>query len=191
MTTGATARIGPNAIIQMGEALAANHDGQRAERIYARAGLLPYLTQPPSAMVHQDEVVRLFTSVSDEPDAAAARALLADAGRRTGRYILANRIPAFARVLLPLLPRPLALRILLKAISKHAWTFAGTGRVSFVTGPPACITIAENPIATSLGCVWHAAVFGTIFGALIRGPVQVRETCCNGGADHRCTFEIT
>jgi divinyl protochlorophyllide a 8-vinyl-reductase len=191
MTAHASARIGPNAIIQMGEALAARHEGTRAERIYSRAGLLPYLAQPPTAMVHEGEVARLFRAVSDEPDPAMARDLFADAGRRTGRYILSNRIPAVARFLLPLLPRGLALKILLKAISKHAWTFAGTGRVSYTTGSPASITIADNPIATSLGCVWHAAVFETIFGTLIRGQVRVRETCCHAGADHRCTFEIS
>ncbi len=191
MTAGVSGRIGPNAIIQMGEALAARHEDQRARRIFGRAGLLPYLDQPPVAMVHQGEVARLFAAVADEPDTAAARDLFADAGRRTGRYILANRIPGIARLILPRLPRRLAMRILLQAISRHAWTFAGTGRVSFSASSPASITIAENPIATPLGCVWHAAVFETIFGALIRGHVQVRETCCHAGADHCCSFEIT
>ena len=191
MTATITARIGPNAIIQMGEALSARKEEARAAQIYGRAGLLPYLAHPPEAMVDEGEVARLFKAVSDEADPQAARALFADAGRRTGRYILANRIPAFARALLPRLPRALAMRILLKAISKHAWTFAGTGHVTYRTGSPASITISENPIATSLGCIWHTAVFETIFSALINGPVKVCETACRCGVDHHCIFEIS
>lgn len=188
MTATITARIGPNAIIQMGEALSARKEEARAAQIYGRAGLLPYLAHPPEAMVDEGEVARLFKAVSDEADPQAARALFADAGRRTGRYILANRIPAFARALLP---RALAMRILLKAISKHAWTFAGTGHVTYRAGSPASITISENPIATSLGCIWHTAVFETIFSALIHGPVKVCETACRCGVDHHCIFEIS
>lgn len=171
----AGARIGPNAIIQVGETLSARHAGDLAQRIYARAGLLAWLHTPPSDMVEEQAVARLFDAVVAEAGDAPARDILREAGRRTGHYILTHRIPAVARAVLPRLPAALALRILLRAIRKHAWTFAGSGTFSYcLTGPPH-MTISGNPLIPAVGCVWHAAVFETVFAALIGKPLQVRE----------------
>ena len=183
--TEAAARIGPNAIIQLGETFAARDNSAKAKVIYAAAGCLPLLSHPPERMVDESIVARLFTTVaSDMPE---ARDYLKEAGTRTGDYILANRIPAFARRLLPLLPSRLALKILLRAIQKHSWTFAGSGTFH---GASDHVSIKNNKIATRLGCVWHEAVFTRIFSRLLRAPVEVREsTCCGRGAD-TCRFEI-
>ena len=81
MTATTTARIGPNAIIQMGEALSARKEEARAAQIYGRAGLLPYLAHPPHAMVDEGEVARLFKAVSDE--AKLLKATSADKGDAT------------------------------------------------------------------------------------------------------------
>ena len=152
------AKIGPNAIIQLGETFAARQNMAQAQAIYAAAGCLPLLTHPPAHMIDEAIVARLFTAVaSDMPD---ARDYLAEAGSRTGDYVLANRIPAFARRILPLLRSRLALRILLKAIQKHSWTFAGSGQFHFSSDH---VAIRHNKIATKVGCIWHEAVFTRIF----------------------------
>ena len=180
------AKIGPNAIIQLGETFAAHQNMAEAQRHLCRLqGACRLLAHPPEHMVDEAIVARLFTTVAS--DMSNARDYLAEAGSRTGDYILANRIPAFARRILPLLPSRLALRILLKAIQKHSWTFAGSGQFHFGSDH---VAIESNRIATRLGCVWHEAVFTRIFSRLLRSPVTVREiTCCGRGAD-TCRFEI-
>ena len=179
------AKIGPNAIIQLGETFAAHQNMAEARAIYQTAGCLPLLAHPPEQMVDEAIVARLFTTVAS--DMSNARDYLAEAGSRTGDYILANRIPAFARRILPLLPSRIALRILLKAIQKNSWTFAGSGQFHFYFGH---VAIQDNKIATRLGCVWHEAVFTRIFSRLLCSPVTVKEiTCCGRGAG-TCRFEI-
>jgi divinyl protochlorophyllide a 8-vinyl-reductase len=184
------ARIGPNAVIQLGETFAAHGDRERAAAIYAGAGCLPWLADPPTAMVEEGAVLGLFAAVAQNMGDDEARARLAEAGARTGDYIMAHRIPGFAKALLRVMPRPLALRFLLAAIGKHAWTFAGSGRFSARAGNPSIVTIADNLVATQLGCVWHAAVFRRLISNLLRCEADVNETCCCGkGADH-CAFSI-
>ena len=57
------ARIGPNAVIQMGEALRA-YAGRDFERdVFGRAGLQRYLDAPPAAMIPQTEVIALFATL--------------------------------------------------------------------------------------------------------------------------------
>lgn len=183
--------IGPNAIIQLGETLGARHLQEKAIGIYAKAGCLPLLAKPPSSMVDERCVHLLFTATTEIMDKSEAASCLAEAGTRTGAYILENRIPRLARILLPLLPAGLALRILLRAIAQHSWTFAGSGRFSFEPGNPARVSIGGNTVATPLGCVWHVAVFNRLFGTLLRSKVEVRETCCCGKGHSACVFEIS
>ncbi len=76
------------------------------------------------------------------PDLAAD--LASEAGRGTADYILAHRIPKPVRIVLKLMPAPLAARVLSQAIAKHAWTFAGSGAFRVVS--PWCFDIADNPI---------------------------------------------
>ena len=52
-------RIGPNAIIRVAEVLRASRGEGAAAAMFSRAGLLPYLTQPPETMVDENEVTRL------------------------------------------------------------------------------------------------------------------------------------
>ncbi len=179
------ARIGPNAIIQVAEALRAHEGPQSVAAVFARAGLSAYLTTPPTAMVAQSEVRRLFAELARRPD--GGRAILVDAGYRTGEYLLANRIPPFARWLLPRLPRAWATSVLVRAIRAHAWTFAGSGTVSVSRFPTTVLQINANPLAPG-GCPWHAAVFETLFRALVDPSLSVRGCSCRGGG--QCRFEI-
>lgn len=184
--------IGPNAATRLAEALAETEGSEAAHTVFAAAGLAAWLDHPPEAMIREDDAARLFDLTRARYAPERADAVLADAGRRTGRYILANRIPPLARGVLRLLPATLALPLLLKAVSAHAWTFAGSGRVG-VEGR--VLRIARNPLARPRGalapaCVWHVAVFETLIRALVAPQATVRETaCCATGAD-ACVFEI-
>ncbi len=188
------ARIGPNAVIQLGEALAARGEDRLAREVYRAAGHADWIAAPPGEMVSEIEVARLHGALVRLASRPLADAIMADAGARTGDYIVANRIPAPARTLLRLLPAPLAARLLVEAIAMHSWTFAGSGVFSFSPGRPLVVEIAGNPLAgptrAEPSCVWHEAVFTRLFRSLVSGRANARETACCGAGDPACRFEI-
>lgn len=185
-------RIGPNAAIQLAAALGETQGAAAARDVFGLAGLLRWLDQPPTDMIDQTDAAHLHAAVRTVMQGAAAQDVLAEAGRRTGDYILAHRIPKPAQALLRLLPRPLALPLLLKAVGAHAWTFAGSGKFE-VHG--STLLIRANPLAADCAasrpqCVWHAHVFETLIQALADPQASVRErACCAMGAP-ACVFEI-
>jgi divinyl protochlorophyllide a 8-vinyl-reductase len=181
------ARVGPNAILQTAEALHAAGGEALAARAFGRAGLASLLAAPPADMVAEDDAARLLRALPEVLPPAQAEALLAEAGRRTGDYILAHRIPRPAQAVLRALPAWAASRLLLAAIRKHAWTFAGSGRVRVRGGGR--LEIAANPLAVA-GCAWHRAVFSRLFEALVAPRVGVRETACCARGAPACRFEI-
>jgi divinyl protochlorophyllide a 8-vinyl-reductase len=180
--------VGPNAVIQLGEALDGRGKGDQAALIFGKAGCAALLERYPDSMINERVPARLFEAACEILGTEEAGAVLSDAGRRTGQYILANRIPWFARLLLPSLPRAWALRMLLNAISKHAWTFAGSGAFSYTYGKQCSIRITNNPLAAPIGCIWHAAVFEFLFSTLLNEPVHILElSCCKRGSN-TCEF---
>jgi divinyl protochlorophyllide a 8-vinyl-reductase len=113
-------------------------------RLCSDAGIADWFDALPGEMVPAEAVHRLNMALLASLDGEAFDALMADAGARTGRYILKNRIPGAARALLKLLPAALASRALLKAIRANAWTFAGNAEVSVTPGHPAIIEIRQS-----------------------------------------------
>ena len=185
-----SAKIGPNAVIQLGEAFSARGMKDLAAQVYSKAGYEALLSHPPEDMIDESVVARLFDNVVTNltPDLAAN--ILSDAGKRTGEYVLANRIPRFARIILPHLPKSLAFGILLRAIGKHAWTFAGSGQLVVCKQNSLNLAILKNPLATKLGCNWHVGVFNVLFSRLVHGKINVREVTCCGKGDSCCTFQF-
>ena len=189
------ARIGPNAIIQVAAALRAVGDEQRLRQIFATAGLSDCIDQPPAAMVAETAVARLHQAVRATLPESLATQIMTDAGKRTGEYVLARRIPAPVRVILPRLPVVLARKVLLKAIRGNAWTFAGSGQFSAQNGQPCIVEIKANPVvagerAATPVCHWHSAVFATLFQRLVAPDFQVFETACCAAGSEVCRFEI-
>ncbi|MFN3891498.1 MAG: bacteriochlorophyll 4-vinyl reductase [Beijerinckiaceae bacterium] len=184
------ARIGPNAVIQLGETLLAHDALGLAQRIYLAAGHLDWLRDPPASMVSETDVAALHRALQTLATPQEAREYAVEAGLRTGDYILAHRIPRAAQAILRALPARLASRLLLKAISHHAWTFAGSGRFVCEPGPAVRFSIAANPLARRGGCVWHEAVFTRLFQALVHPNAVAREIACCASGDDACRFEI-
>ncbi|QLF70418.1 bacteriochlorophyll 4-vinyl reductase [Peteryoungia desertarenae] len=188
------ARIGPNAIIQTGEALSALDGPGAARLIFEAAGLGRYIGVVPTTMIDEREPVALFAAVQATLPPAEADRVLADAGHRTGHYILENRIPPIARQILPKLPPGLSSRLLVSAIARHAWTFAGSGsfegRVTGWTRPVVTLAIAANPLATA-GCPWHGAVFQRLFASLCGNVGSVRHSQCCARGDGFCVTQLS
>jgi divinyl protochlorophyllide a 8-vinyl-reductase len=187
--------IGPNAIVRVAEALQApEHRGQR-EAVFARAGLAGYLAEPPAAMVPEHEVRTLHHALRAELGPAQAADVAAEAGRRTADYLLAHRIPRPVQLLLKRLPAAWAARVLIGAIRRHAWTFAGSGRFSAVAGHPVRLEIRHNPMCADLksdapACAFYAATFERLFAVLVHRRSRVSETSCEAMCASACRFEL-
>jgi divinyl protochlorophyllide a 8-vinyl-reductase len=193
--TPAAGRIGPNAAIQLIAALRLHAQDEALRRIFHEAECAAWLKQPPDAMIDETAAARLHAATRRLLPHEQARVILADAGTLTGDYLLANRIPRFAQVLLGFAPSGLAASALLKAIGAHAWTFAGSGRFEARRSRGAEVRIYANPLAnreraTDPICVWHAAVLERLFRALVSPRATVRETACCAAGAPCCQFEI-
>ena len=188
-------RIGPNAIIRVADVLRASRGEDTAVALFSRAGLLPYLTQPPEAMVDELEVTRLHQVLRESLGTEQAQQVARQAGTRTAEYLLAHRIPRAAQAVLKRLPPALAARALLSAIRGHAWTFAGSGSFRALAGHPVVLSISRNPMCRGArlakpGCDFYAATFEHLFRVLVHPASQVVETHCEACGDAMCRFEV-
>ncbi len=183
------ARVGPNAILQLITALDHFDAGAHTRAVFARAGLTEFIDHPPTDMVEEDSVALVYRALFEHLDHRNASAIARDAGRRTADYVMANRIPVNVRRLLKLLPGPIAALLLLSAIARHAWTFAGSGTLSVQKGSPIIIEITANPLAIG-HCAWHTAVFERMFRTLVSRHMRVDHAACCGEGAPSCRFEI-
>ena len=189
--SGSVQRIGPNAITRVAEALGA----PLSAAVFQRAGLAHYLQSPPQRMIPEQEVSDLHQALRAELGCDQARQIGWQAGRLTGAYLLAHRIPFAAQRLLRILPPRLASALLLKAITRHAWTFAGSAAFSARAGHPtrlsiAGCTICRNSQADMTLCDYYAATFETLFSTLVSRNAHATETDCQALGAAACTFEI-
>lgn len=186
------ARIGPNAILQMMPVLERMAGPDGALRMLRQAGVsaLPDGTE----MIPEGDAVRLHQWLRATMREEAAP-MAHEAGEGTARYILAHRIPKQAQALLRILPPGLAAWALSRAIAKHAWTFAGSGK--FHVRSPWQFAIEDNPIvrgeqSTDCLCHWHAAVFERLYRDLVHPDVTCREaTCCAQPRQGACVFALS
>lgn len=188
-------KVGPNSIIRVAEALRALASAEIERQILLEAGLEAYLVKMPEQMVDEREVTRLQRVVWAELDEVLARRVFADAGRRTGDYLLARRIPGPVQTILKLLPPALASRMLLSAIRRNAWTFSGSGHLTAESGKPVRLALTDCPLcrdATSAKpiCDYYAATFERLFRELVATQARVEETQCQALGAPACVFEV-
>ena len=183
--------VGPNAIIQTRAALDELVGVATRRAIFERSGFGWLSDRDPDGMVEARIVNAVNYEVGAQLKPATAHAVMRRAGELTGDYILANRIPKPAQWLLKALPRAVAQRMLLAAIARNGWTFAGGAKIE--TGAD-FIAIHDNPICLGkVGfsyCIWHAAVFRRLFEMLVDPSITIHETECMGRAGEACRFEI-
>jgi divinyl protochlorophyllide a 8-vinyl-reductase len=190
------ARIGPNAITQVAAALD-DSLGQGAAAPFLRGvGLGAYVNKPPQDMVDEWEVIALHGAVREQLAPDAAHRIERIAGLATAQYLLAHRIPPPVQRLLKTLPASWASRVLLKAIERHAWTFAGSGQFRAEPGTPVVITLSNCPLARGVSaaapvCDYYAATFEGLFQALVHPQARVVETECMAMGAAACRFEIS
>ncbi len=189
------ARIGPNAIIQVAEALRHRLGPADASRLFDAAGLTGWLTAPPTDMVDEACVTVLHGVVRDQLDVETAAAVFHDAGRRTADYLLAHRIPRPVQPVLKGLPPSMASRLLLAAITRHSWTFAGSGRFAVLPGRPLKVSIEGCPLCGGAAsatpqCAYYAGTFERLYRVLVSRRTVVTETACQALGDRACEFTL-
>jgi divinyl protochlorophyllide a 8-vinyl-reductase len=188
-------RIGPNAIIRVAEALRHQVGASITAELFALAGLSPYLAAPPQQMVDEAEARRLHIVLRSELGPRVAAEVSREAGVATAEYLLAHRIPKPVQALLRVLPAALACRLLLTAIRRHAWTFAGSGTFTAVAGRPTLLTIRDNPLCRGQAsevpvCDYYAATFEHLFRQLVHRDTRCTELSCEARGDDACRFEL-
>lgn len=218
---GASAHIGPNAILRVAEALEARASDVNltieggtglTETVFAAAGLERHLRTPPQDMVPEADVIALQRALGRVLGDGRAGEINRDAGARTARYLLGHRIPRPAQWLMRALPAPLAARMLMSSIGRHAWTFAGSGTFSwqvekagisfaiadcpYCRGARTCSAAtaksdrqaARSAMATA-ACSYVAATFESLFRVLVHRSTLVEETACEAHGAPACRFE--
>jgi len=185
----AAAVVGPNAILQTAAALEAQGGRALAARVFDAAGLALRLDDPPCEMVPQGEAAALLCALHATLAPETARRVAGEAGRRTGEYILAHRIPGPVQFMLRIMPARFAGPALMGAVARHAWTFAGSGTVSCEMRPRVALVIGDNPLAVD-GCDWHCAVFETLFRRLVHPRARVDHPMCCARGNGLCRFEV-
>jgi divinyl protochlorophyllide a 8-vinyl-reductase len=174
-------KIGPNAILQVFDVLDETVGPQQTTHLAQLAGLGHHRVDQPLAMVDERDVVALHKAVRATFDADTANQILWRAGAQTAEYILANRIPKPAQRVLGMLPAPLASPILLKAIAKNAWTFAGSGRFAYRAGRPAELALTDCPACLQVyrhdePCLYYTATMEGLFRALVHRQARIHNT---------------
>lgn len=189
--------IGPNAIIRMAEALTKLRGPEVCRAVFTDAGVAHYLATPPADMVDEREVARLQRALFDRMGEKEAGVLSREAGRLTGEYLLANRIPKLAQRALRLMPRRLAAQALVKAIGRHAWTFAGSGVFSHeFTTNGLVLRIGASPLCRLLktaepACHYYAGTFERVFGSMLGSATRAVEFECLASGGRTCAFLVT
>lgn len=187
-------RIGPNVLIQTAHALEQRLGRERAGRILVDS-TQHTLDTLPSGMVDEARANALMRRLVEDHGTAFTRSVMRDAGTRTGDYLLANRIPRVARLLLPVLPTSVALRVLLKAIGRHTWTFAGSATVRITVGNPAVISLTRCPLCVGILsdvhlCDFYTGTFARLAHVLLGPSAFAEEVACEATGDSACRFLI-
>jgi divinyl protochlorophyllide a 8-vinyl-reductase len=139
--------IGPNALTQFRSPLEEQGGQDLFETLLhdARIASLPDM----SGLIPEGPVARFHKTVrATLPDLSAEISRAAGVG--TADYVLKHRIPSLAQTLLKVLPASLSKHLLANAISRNAWTFAGSGQFE-VAGRTPLVFILKRQSADRRG----------------------------------------
>ncbi|MDE3011876.1 MAG: bacteriochlorophyll 4-vinyl reductase [Pseudomonadota bacterium] len=188
-------RIGPNAILDVADALRAEQGEQCAREVFASAGLERYLDEPPARMVDEHEVAELHRKLRMALGEWPAMDIERQAGIATAQHLLQRHIPSTYQWMLRRLPDRIAGRVLLSSIVQDSRSFAGSARVTASYTVPLRLSIENNPMCRDShtdvpDCAYYAAALERLFRVLVASRARVSETECEARGDSACCFEI-
>lgn len=187
-------RIGPNVLIHAAHALAHRIGHDTANRVLQTSTHHTFETLP-SELVDEATANALVRHLVDTYGLPFTRGVMRDAGERTGEDLLLHRIPWLARVTLPALPSPVALRLLLAGIGRHTWTFAGSARVEICLGSPSVIALAHCAMCAGIRsrepiCDFYVGTFQRVMQGLLGPHGFAEEITCEACGDSACRFAV-
>jgi len=188
-------KIGPNSIIQTIAALHEVYDPIQSRAILVCGGAPDLAERLPSEMVDERDFYALAQMLVDQLGAEQAARILRRAGELTAGYLLRHRIPQPAQWVLRVLPMRQRFRLLLPAIARNAWTFAGSGSFSFDAGPTPWVRIATPallgpPTTTGAICHFYKGTFGHLARSLISRRITVWEMECQSHGAAACVYRF-
>ena len=186
-------RIGPNAILQTVAVIRARFGDAAASRVLA--GTPWRLEHLPDEMVPERDVLTVVHATLRDLGYEQGHRVMDAAGARTARYLLAQRIPKAAQCIMKLVPAPIALRILLTAIQRNSWTFAGSATFVVRYGGPAVVEFHDCAMCrglhgTASACAFYEATFRELLLALVSPRARVIETACMAADAECCRFQL-
>ena len=188
-------RIGPNAIIQTVQALVDLYGAAGAAEVLARIGKPELRDAHPASLIDERDFAELYHDLLGALGRAATDRVMARSGELTAQYVMRRRIPRPVHWLLRALPRRLGMRMLLDAIGRHAWTFAGSGQFRYSVRPAPVLTLencltARDLAADAPACAFYQAAFQGFLATLIDRRLQVEEVRCLACGAARCEFRV-
>lgn len=191
----AGARIGPNAVIQTVNALTGLYGHAGARQSLAALGQPELIDYRPAERIDEREFLELYHGLLATLGPHRTCRVMARAGELTGQYVIQNAMPGPVQRLLHMLPRGLALRMLLSALGRYAWVFAGSGQFGYSLGRTPQLTLTGCITARGLNCAaptctFYQSAFQELLATLIDGQLRVREIACEACGAARCEFQI-
>lgn len=182
------ARIGPNSIIQTVGALETAYGKPEAEKLLRKIGQGHWIGNLPTEMTEESKFHALVKALEKEIGEKATAGILKDSGERTAKYLLKVRIPAPFQKIVQLLPPGLAFRVFLFAISKNAWTFAGSGEFSYGSKPSPNIavkvTFPSHPVVGN----FYLGTFSALLTELVNPKTTIKADIRREGGAIVCRY---
>lgn len=181
-------KIGPNSIIQTVAVLESIFGKEETEEMLTKIGQGHLIGNLPSEMVEESKFHALVAAIDDELGEQKTRGILEESGSRTAAYLLRVRIPGLFQKLLKLLPTGAAYALFLFAISKNAWTFAGSGDFTYTTGKKPEITVRVSHPTRNCVAGFYEGTFTTLLRTLVSPKAQIRADIRQEGKLLNCTY---
>ena len=186
MTT--SPKIGPNSIIQTVAALEETYGKTKAENMLRKIGQGYIVGNLPKEMVEETKFHTLVGALQKEIGETATARILQESGERTARYLLKVRIPGIFQKFLKLLPPRPAFKLFLFAISKNAWTFAGSGEFSYIMNRPPEISVKVTFPTQPVVGNFYLGTFNTLLQELVNPETKIKADIRKENGHIRCHY---
>ena len=181
-------RIGPNSIIQTVAALEASYGKTKAQSILRKIGQGYLVGNLPKEMVEEAKFHTLVSALQKEIGNTSTARILKESGERTARYLLKVRIPPIFKKFLKLLPPRPAFRLFLFAISKNAWTFAGSGEFRYNMGKPPEISVKVTFPSQPVVGNFYLGTFTALLQELVNPKTAIKSDIRQEESYIHCTY---
>lgn len=184
-------RIGPNSIIQTVGSLETAFGKRQAEDILRKIGQGHWIGNLPTEMVEESKFHALVIALQQEIGEKVTASILRDSGERTAAYLLKVRIPGPFQKIVKLLPSGLAFKVFLFAISKNAWTFAGSGEFGYGSKPYPNITVKVTYPTHPVVGNFYLGTFSALLRELVDRDTTIRPDIRKEGNTIVCKYACT